>query len=483
MMTQRMAGKATGPELRAASELGQRTGTAMTPGTMTLDPDALAFESLLRQSPGNRRFWADFDQRSIINASKFADQAITRAAGPSVGAESAGKIIGGAIDSYDRALVAARREATSKLFDGAAQAAGNVKLTTSNTSAAIEALAKEGLDVTPLRTRLGNTGLEIPEMNRALQDFGKMARGKPPVLFSDRSTAQYAASKVKRALEADLEAATKDPALGAAADMLRQARDAYREMSKPINDLGTSTVRRMLKLGKDTKAEEIPRVLLRSSGEQIRKVMAVLEEVDPAKAMVAKRAMIDEALGVARAGGKNALPEGASLMEKRMARSQFNESTPAMVPSKVRNAIRTNFDSLAAALGGDKKAMADLRDIVDVFDRIDISMGFLTGSPTATHIMNQEFTKALFNIIQHPIASSREIGLMVTKSKLSKIITDPTARDLFLKLSKVPPGVKTRVASRLSSQLTAILNRDDGEEEETQQAPPADTTMRYMRNE
>jgi hypothetical protein len=158
--------------------------------------------------------------------------------------------------------------------------------------------------------------------------------------------------------------------------------------------------------------------------------------------------------------------QGAGLTEKLAARKAFETGEAALTPAKTRAAIRDNFQRLSVAMGGDKKAMADLRDIADIFDRIDASMGYMRGSPTAPLIMSDKVVGTLMNVLRHPVAAAEQAGVMAMKRNLTNAIMNPEARNILIGIGKAKPNVTAAALNGMAAKLTTILARDNALDEE-----------------
>ena len=168
--------------------------------------------------------------------------------------------------------------------------------------------------------------------------------------------------------------------------------------------------------------------------------------------------MVEEVLRGSVAG--KGTETGAGVLEKTLARSTGATGQRAFLPGPVGTRLRKNFDKIAIAMGNDKKAMRDLRDIADVFDRMDASLGTLQGSPTAQLTAIQNAMRSVLSWASTPLKNTADLGDDMMRKSMVRMMMNPKARDLFLGITKAKPSTPARMVSRMSTQLGAIMARE-----------------------
>jgi hypothetical protein len=290
------------------------------------------------------------------------------------------------------------------------------------------------------------------ELSSLLSDWGKAARGESLEAFkeADPRRARAMAADLFGALRKDLDAAAESGTPAAA--KLLEARNTFRDLSKPIEEAKSTLLQSFVKLDEKGAGDTIGSTLMQTrSPNQIRQAMEIVQKADPSGE--AGRKLFSDALG--------------SLVEKAPAgtadANQAGVGTSLARFASVGRANRKKVLALVAGMGDSAEAKQVLEmwnDAIRVSEIIT-DRGLPPGSPTASRLFNATDEGA--SVIKD--AKSGGIGgavagvaeRVLTKTPrlngqaLADIASDPEKRDAFLGLVQQMKSAGGRMKAEATS--------------------------------
>jgi hypothetical protein len=306
----------------------------------------------------------------------------------SLGSSDVGDQVSAALEKHIENLRSARSRVAGELYRKAEQASGNRRVVpTDNTQAVMESIVKEshmgpGKLSAPVEESLqkiqkagSRTGrITISQMQNLRSVWGKVASGDLNVIEGMKNANERRiARNILKAIDDDLEVASKSAAAGESARFLREANGAWREYSKPIDDAATDTVRRLLKVSDDA-GDTVTTKLMRSSPDQIRGVFRVLNKAEPDTARQLRAQMFDDILTRA---GKPIRGDESSTGARFF--------SPYRAYQLLTDPKQETRQRLLAAFEGDNKAKSALVEMIELTKRLQFGPN-IKGSSTAPQL-------------------------------------------------------------------------------------------------
>lgn len=363
---------------------------ALTAGKMTGSKYALGVERTLAQTPDTMEKMALQAQRELVGASRYADTIVNHvAANPEkLGNAAVGGETVKAINRHVAALVDARSSAARPLYEQAEQMFGGARIVpTDATRGEMEKLIagnKFGPSkiTAQMKASLGkieggaatDTGrLSVADMQNLRAMWGEVARGDKTIVegLSTRNQKRMA-KNVLRAIDQDLDAATKG-IQGEAAVTLQKANKVWAEHSTAINDVSSQgIVKRVLKLGADSKNEQVVKAIGGLEREQLRGLMNILEKADADGAANLRAQLL---ANVFESGGK---PQASTEFGRQLIEAG---SESGIRPKTLQKAITRRGDFIGDLFGNDVVTRGKVVDMVGLLDRLGAGPGW-AGSDT-----------------------------------------------------------------------------------------------------
>lgn len=309
-----------------------------------------------------------------------------------LGRSSVGQTVAKTINEYTRGLAKARSEAAGPIYKAAAEAgAGKRIIPTDATQQALQ----EAVDATRLNPKAGvgagslleslksmqSAGgrISIDDMQRLRSFFGSIANGDQTVI-EGLSTAAHRrlARNILRGIDADLKTSANS-ITGEASQLLQRANSTWSELSKPIDDVATSTVNRMLKLSSKGQNESITPLIYKMSSSERSGLFKILDESSPEVAANLRAQLL---VDLYEKGGKQSAVSqfGRQLMSE--------VSKAPIEPGRLSNVLVKNGDYLGELFGNNPRAKKAILDLSGALDRVAKTPGW-GDSGTAANLVQQ----------------------------------------------------------------------------------------------
>lgn len=465
------------PILEAADEgarLGRETGVPLTASQASGSRVAKGLEDALRTGPetSGRMFQLDVDRALALQ--KGVGKTLDEAFGPKVSAVEAGRRTAKAYDTNLNSLVKDLYGKAGAEMDAVIRETGDLKhWKPLKMVERLDKLVKEssaptsksGRYLKGLRQKLvtpiyDDAGTQVGEKVRSfnlrqfqnmLSDLGAEAKGTGDVFT------RIATAKKKRlgrelfdaALE-DLDEMTRiygtdaDSMVRESSKKLIAARGSYKRASEAVRSAKNPLLQKALRLASEDQPEKLPNILLSAqrSDEEVSKTLLTVAGIDPDAALTLQRASLESLLrrsapkptsGLAREGVILGPKEFAGLAEK-------------------------NKTRIEALFAGDREGLASWNKLVEVSKRIsDAPYSAKVGKPS----WSDKIIKAVGMIPGKGAGAVKLAGyakklFTVSDDKLIRLLNDPEARDLLLKLYTPKPGTTHAQYGQLVGQLVSL---------------------------
>jgi hypothetical protein len=375
-----------------------------------------------------------------------------------LGRSDVGKTVVDVIDAHQSGLRAERSRIAGPIYEAAEEAAGGSKIfATDNIQELSAKLADSDTFASSTKTLAG----KVKDLSKLADDSGNVRYGAVKsfrTYWSDvlagkeglgksvsPQKARHVARQMLEAIDADMVASGEGNAIaGKSALLLKQANTAWREMSGPIDDVATESVKKILKIDSNA-GDTVVKKLLGESEDQIQGVFRVLNKADPATASQLRAQMFEEILirgGKPSREGKLAKEFGATVVK----------------PLTTLRLIVANETKLSAAFTGDTKAQLALRELMEHMQRIAHGPN-LKGSPTEGYLEQALADGA--GLVSGGAGSKATKGLF---SAIRRIFTDPDAAgraindpELFNRAVRYVSGKEGKMSDQVARGLTASL--------------------------
>jgi hypothetical protein len=373
---------------------GESKSFSLDAAELTGNPEAYAIKRTVAQTPGKVNLMSEARRNQINFAAKATDALVDRiAANPDdLGKGYVGDSLYNALNGYAKQVIKARSENAGSLYKAMSEAGDGIRNVRTNAtrdalkSAMRGALfqpklnigAKNVLDtIESLSTKTGR--ITIDDMQKLRSAFVDMAyHGDETIVEGLSMRAKKRLSRsVLDGIDKDLDV-TANSIQGKAATLLKKANSAWREASKPINELETAAVKRILKLGQSGKPEAIINVLRGMGRKEFRGTMDLVGKINPEVAADTKAMLIADV--IERGGHKVSRSALGKELEDVSLRSDLK-------PGRMVQAIRRNEDLIDDILGGNQKHIKDLKSVFVVMDRIAGGPGWGDSGTSANLIM------------------------------------------------------------------------------------------------
>jgi hypothetical protein len=465
---------------RRGKEVSDRTGIPLSLGQQTGDEATLAVEGMAAKNPFSAKEFQQFGARQVGESVQRLNKIMDDITPDKIGDIRAGTVVHHAFDSAVNGAINVRRAQAAKDFGAVEAAAGDTKVIgTTNLVAKLDDLIARydvpgGGDATAslvsrlkaLRSSVMPTGqaktlvvdvagkalateapaakaLSAAQTNRLLQVYTNTASGKGQI-FKDLETGQQRllATELKDALLSDLDAAAQT-SQGAAAPLLKAARDNYRANSAAITKLEESVIGKYL--GADRSPERVADFLRKAKPSELKQTLDIVNKADPAVVPATRRYFIEKAIEEA------VLPP-----------SRRNPSSPNFSAAKFIDAMPEGVKF--EVLYGSSNVRGELKLVGEALERIAYR-GFTEGSPTAPLLMAWDAVKKVFTI--QGLAGMP--AAVIAPKSVAKAALTPEGRRALVTLGRYDSANQSVV--RAAAYLAGLASA----EQRTEQQPTANT--------
>jgi hypothetical protein len=441
-------GGVTGRELAERIDPAARgLGVPLDVAQRTATPFAATTKKALSALPGGFEVFGHAERLQLERLADAVDNVAEKvASGKRVGAVAATQKLGEVYSNLRGGIVDAMRARAKPLFEAAeAVVEKDIPLNAFRAEldgllATHEAVARSG----QVKTLLGFAKKHIAEIEKAggvaspiqiqnmLADYGKRAAGKGSLAKGlNMSESMHLASTLKKALDRDLDRAVSSGMKGA--DVLRRARDLWRQMYKQLDEAKNSVLEKALKLEDAGNPGALINKLSSPafSPNELKRAMDTVQSVAPETARQVRGALIDNLAEPARKG-----VEVASLDAGKFA-----------------DLFATNKKRLEAIFTGDPNGFRQLKNAATVAERI-AGKGVMGGAKpnplfTSLLMLGVKSTATLANIVTLGRTGS-------LTSWLAKAFVNPEARGILM---GPPPGAVRKAGKWSADLMNAYLGR------------------------
>lgn len=376
--------------------LEKRTpGLEFTASELTGSPKAKSVQDAFANSPDYVEAYAIRNQRNADAVINRYNKVLDRVYSKGVDPENVGQQVSSAYRNTIDNLIKTRQKQAAADFKVVKENKGINDIPAENLYSTLEAIIDEGGGILKTKenahakklaesikqdltrqTEAGNTEIKnitIKDLQDGLKNYGESAR-RPGSPLEDAATAaeRRVYSQLFGALQKDLDAAASNPKLGDKAAALKIARDNFRQYSKQIGDIEMTTIGKMVgKAKRDSSGnlQIVPeQVVAKVEGmkpSQLRSTIEFLETNSPEAAGAVRRQILENALNKSiEAKGQR----GGETMN--FGKSNFVKNLP-------------DDAKLDALFGGDKKAIAEIKEIGTIVNRMIDWGSVKSGSQTA----------------------------------------------------------------------------------------------------
>jgi hypothetical protein len=481
------------PAMRAGRRLEGEIGTQYTPGQLTMTQAGLGYENMMGKKGVAADIMGEHKAKQISNLGRYLDNAIKAAAKTDTTPGAVGGRIKHSYEMYLKRLSKERSATANKIFERAnAVVKGkrviplNETMTeiddiiknftadvhTSSGNKVVDSLRRLKSDLLTGRRRLEEIaerhGITVEEakamtgpakdvlvspksLSRSLEMYGQAANGLGSVIkdLEDKSMDRRIARRIFGALRRDLDQAAEAPGTkGQAADILREARNIYRDMSEII-DISKNNVTKTL-----TKMEDNADLFAKKMGtayspQEIKNTLKIFDKADPDLSQELRGAALKELVDA------------------------VGTTKGVVSPNKLLTMIYTpkHRQRILALFADDKKGLETLRRLATTAQgakRLAAEGSTVGKSPTQP----LQWASRLATKLQIPIVSPALEGVLKVLSpladpeKFARVITDPMKRDLLLGIVDPKGFPKIANINRMAVRLTALIARDEMEETE-----------------
>lgn len=293
----------------------ERAGVPLSVGEMTLDPNILQVEGMLRRNVGSMDSVRMLDQRQLNWATRELQGLMDRISANPQSIEQVGDAVNTTFRrAVDQAVVLRRNQARSDFARVNSAAGQRAFIQPQNTVGVLDELINRystpggGDRTAALATRLQSVRASMAqprsavEVQRLMEVYGDAAQGTGSVFRDiDRAQEQMIAGQVVRALDQDLATAASQPGVDAiTANELQIARQNYAQNSQPIDDLRRSVLGQFLgnRTGEIAPSEVFNR-LKGMDAPSLARSFRLLQTADPEIAQTVKRGFLEDAFRAA----------------------------------------------------------------------------------------------------------------------------------------------------------------------------------------
>lgn len=443
---------------RESEQLSVETGIPLSPGEAAGSPSIKMVESFARRTPGGADMMFDWHQTRLATALSGLRGTLDRIQPKDAGSFLVGSDVTKAFDDAISGAMDLRR-AQAKIDFGEVHrlSGGQAILPTRNLVGEIQRVIDE-LDVPGagdatqsvvaqakrVRDQLvapvvdDGTGtlaegtrevrrLSAEQVERLLEVYTKAQKGTG-TLFKDLETSQqrWIAGRLKDAVLRDLDDAGAEAGeAGAIADALTAARDRYKLNSEAINEIGDSTLARLI--GNRTRSPEaIAEKFVKMHPSEVREAMTIIEGASPDAARSVRKFFVADAIDKANT---NLTARGMTFSEK-----AFLKHLP-------------DTETMHAA-GFTADEIGEIGKVAKVLQRVADKA--YEGSPTAFAGIAWDMARAMFTF--NPMTMGQAAVAALLPYRLAKAITTPEGRQALLTLAETGPATKKTLGAMTTLQ-------------------------------
>ncbi len=434
------------------------------PSQKTGDPALALKERTAEQLPATMREAQAAEAKQLGSAAKFLDVSADEiaAAPEKLGRSDVGNRLVKVIDNYMIKLHQWRSASADPIYEAAEQAAGSAPIfSTSNISKAAQEMA-EGDTFSSATKKLGGKVKQLTDLADesgavrygALKSFrsfwtdvlaGRESLGKAVSPGKAKRTARMMLDAINDDL-ADSAAGRQDA--GKAGLLLQQANQVWREGSERIDSAGTAVVKRILKMKGADDADTITKRLLSRSPDQIKGVFRVVNQASPKTAQQLRAQLFEEVLVK---GGK---PAREAVFSRAMGVSRLK-------PQTLLTKLKEHEPILRAAFEGDAKAMHNLKQAIELTQRLSFGPG-IKGSDTAPKIAQglKELRMSSGGIMSEGLRRTIDLAsrILSREGSQARAMSSPEGLSAFNKMMRVAVG-KESISKEGAAALASTMSR------------------------
>ena len=284
-------------------------------------------------------------------------------------------------------------------------------------------------------------GLSGDKSNRLLQVY-TAAQGGRGVLFKemDKQQSKFIAGRLKDAFLRDIDDAVAAGGQSAeVANALKVARDNYKANSAAINELGDSTLSRLIG-NRTTSPEAIAeKFATKLAPSEVAASMAIIERQAPEAAQAIRRLFVEKAIASAR----EIPPSQMQIGGIRFSAARFVNALPD--------------DKTLRAAGYTRGELVEIKRVAKVLERV--SDKALEGSPTAPLLLAWDVVRGLFTM--NPVTIGRSAAAIITPRKIAKASLTKEGREALITLATTSTLTKKALAA-IATLEAITLNEPDG---------------------
>jgi len=455
--TSYLARMTQGAEAARGRVISQKSGIPLSVGEETGSRMARMTEGGLRQSfmtaDKARRFYS----RQLETSLAKLDGIMGKIDPTRPGQESAGSRIGDAFNGAVNRALDLRRHTAKRLFGAVDQAGANSPIIPTGqivgkiddlvsqldvpgagdaTKTLIQRLKAVRKDYVPTTINAAGDVVESEaisitgaQASRLLSIWSTAAKGSGQVFKDiDKGQQRWVAREVLEGLNGALDDAIEAGGAGSAtAGALRIARDAYRQDSQLIKELGQTTIGRLFNSPVPVDPAAMAQRVAKMSGSELKRVLPILAREAPDVLPALRHSILSNALDAARAPATALAPEGGMMGAKSVVQREFS-------PAKFLSALPEE-DVLRSIFKG--RELVELRFVSHALKRISDKAG-MVGSQTAPLEMVMKFLYGGF--------AATGLGGFV-QNRLSNVLLSSAGRTAVMKMSLTGTKPKTMTAA------------------------------------
>jgi hypothetical protein len=280
------------------------------------------------------------------------------------------------------------------------------------------------------------------QAQRLLQIWSTAAKGSGQVFKDiDKAQQRWVAREVLEGLNGALDDAVEAGGTGSTAvEALRIARDAYRQDSQLIKELGETTIGRLFNSPVPIDPAALVQRVAKMSGSELKRVLPILARETPEVLPALRHSILSNALNAARAPATALAPEGGLMGAKNVVQREFS-------PAKFLTAL-PDEEVLRSIFKG--RELVELRFVAHALKRISDKAG-MAGSQTAPLEMVMKF-------LYGGVTATGVGGLM--QNRLANVLLNNAGRNAVMKMSLT--GTKPKTMTAAAATILEIAGAEGG---------------------
>ena len=459
-----------GPEAARGRVISQKSGIPLSVGEETGSRFGRMLEGGLRQSfltaDKARRFYSRQLEQSLTKL----DDILGKVDPTRPGEELAGSRISDAFNAAVNSALDLRRQTAKRLFGAVDKVGGNRNAiptgqivdkiddlisqldvpgagdATATLITRLKALRKEYVptfkDKAGKVVELDPISITGSQAGRLLSIWSTAAKGSGQVFKDiDKGQQRWVAREVLEGLNGALDDAVETGGAGsAAAEALRIARDAYRQDSQLIKELGQTTIGRLFNSPVPVDPASLVQRVAKMSGSELKRVLPILAREAPDVLPALRHSIISNALNKAQAPATALVPEGGMMGAKNVVQREFS-------PAKFLTALPDN-EVLRSIFTG--RELVELRFVSHALKRISDKAG-MAGSQTAPL---QQVSRLLYGSI-----AATGVGALI-QNRLANVLLSSAGRKAVMQITRT--GTKPRTMTAAAATIMELAGKEGG---------------------